>query len=153
MSDLHDLAQRPDVHGQTARAMLYTLSLYADQLRADFAADDASTVPLLGDRASWCMPIIADGSAKTPDDLGTLEVCVWRRDRDPHCQCFRCGSQGIELSLARAIVAPCKREGCGWCSRAGDEARFADGIVAEAKRIAAGKTAPSRCAGRSRRQP
>lgn len=134
MTTLLDIAKRDDVHGATARAMLYALRIYAPQLEADEAADAVSKVPLLGDRDSWRMPIIADDPKRAYGEPGVLETCSWRARQDSHCRCFRCGSQGIELAAARAIIAPCApdRSGCYWCRSVMDPSSFADGIIADA---------------------
>lgn len=125
-----DLLNHPD-HGVVAsvKAMWLNAQICGPHARAEIEADRAAGIPLLGLPARHSHEIY-----DLVDGVPVFEVCDWRTRR-AHCVCFRCGSQDIELLLARAIVAPCAGP-CYWCESARDPSRHAKGIQAAAQKLA-----------------
>jgi len=129
--DLWSLVSHPDV-GVVAsvKALWLNAQICGPHIRAEIEADKASGVPLLGSTARYTHEIYD----LREDGVPVFEVCDWRTRR-AHCVCFRCGSQDIELLLARAIVSPCAGP-CYWCESARDPSRYAKGIQPAAQRLA-----------------
>ena len=130
-------ASHPDAGVRaSAGAILYSARICGPYIRAEIDADKTSGTPLLGSTERYTQEIydIVDG-------VPVFEVCDWRTRR-AHCLCFRCGSQDIELLLARAIVAPCAGP-CYWCESARDPSCYAKGIQPAARRLAESVRRPS----------
>ena len=128
--DLWSLVSHPDA-GVVAsvKAIYLNAQICGPYARAEIEADKTSGVPLLGSPARYTHEIY-----DLFDGVPVFEACDWRTRR-AHCVCFRCGSQDIELLLARAIVSPCAGP-CYWCESARDPSRYAKGIQPAARRLA-----------------